>query len=277
MQIIDAHMHADFDSMWLKNIGHGCGVDFSPDALKKEMNSCNVTRCVSMGLRSTDLGMDINAPTPYETPENLKLPEITYIGGVNPYFAGSEYLEKTRQSIAAGRISGLKIYLGYFAFPPDAPVYRAYYRLAEELHIPVIFHTGDTESSDARLKYAHPLGIDEIAVEYRQVNFLIAHLGNPWLMDAAAVVSKNENVYADLSGFVAGCENYSYAREYLLPRIKEAVEWIAEPSRLLYGSDWPLTPMKGYIDFIRTLFPHEDIQENVFYENALDFFNLQIE
>jgi hypothetical protein len=277
MQIIDAHMHADFDSPWLKNIGHGCGVDFSPAALQKEMESCNVTRCVSMGLRSADMGMDINAPTPYETPENLKLPEITYIGGVNPYLAGPEHLERTRKSIAAGRISGLKIYLGYFAFPPDAPVYRAYYRLAEELQIPVIFHTGDTESSDAILKYAHPLGIDEIAVEYRQVNFLIAHLGNPWLMDAAEVVGKNENVYADLSGFVAGSDNYSYALEYLLPRIKEAVEWIAEPSRLLYGSDWPLTPMKGYIDFIRTLFPHEDIQENVFYKNALDFFKLQIE
>jgi len=270
-------MHAEFDSKWLKNIGHNCGVNFSPDALKKEMKSCNVARCVSMGLRSTDMGMDINAPTPYETPENLRLLEITYIGGVNPYFAGSEFLERTRQSIAAGRIVGLKIYLGYFPFPPDAPVYRTYYRLVEELKIPVIFHTGDTESSNARLKYAHPLGIDEIAVEYRQVKFLISHLGNPWLMDAAEVVSKNENVYADLSGFVAGRDNYNYALEYQLPRIKEAVEWIADPSRLLYGSDWPLTPMKGYIDFIRTIFPHEDIQEMVFHKNALDFFKLQIE
>ena len=275
MHIIDAHIHADFDSQWLKRIGFHCGVDFSSDGLQKEMKSCNVVHCVSMGLRSCGLGMDINAPTPYETEENLKLPEITYIGGINPFLAGSEYLERTRKSITNGSISGLKIYLGYFPFSPDAPVYRAYYRLAEELHIPIIFHTGDTESSNGKLKDARPLGIDEIVVEYRQVNFLIAHLGNPWLMDAAEVVGKNENVYADLSGFVSGSDDYTYVRSYQLPRIKEAVEWIGNPSRLLYGSDWPLTPMKEYIDFICTIFSYKDDQEKVFYKNALEFFKMK--
>jgi len=275
MQIIDAHIHADFDSGWLKRIGFHCGIDFSPDGLQREMKLCNVVHCVSMGLRSSGLGMDINAPTPYETAENLRLPEITYIGGINPFLAGTEYLEKTRKSITEGNISGLKIYLGYFPFFPDAPVYRAYYRLAREFHIPIIFHTGDTKSSDGRIKYAHPLGIDEIVVEYRQVNFLISHLGNPWLMDAAEVVSKNENVYADLSGFVSGSDDYTYVRSYQLPRIKEAVEWIGNPSRFLYGSDWPLTPMKEYVDFICTIFPYEDDQEKVFYTNALDFFKMK--
>lgn len=274
MQIVDAHIHADFDSQWLKRIGYYCGVDFSSQGLTKEMESCNIIHCVSMGLRSLDLGMDINSPTPYETAENLKLPGITYIGGINPFIAGDKHLEITRNSITTGSIKGLKIYLGYFPFPPDAPVYRSYYRLAEELNVPIIFHTGDTESSKSRLKYAHPLSIDEIAVEYRQVKLLIAHLGNPWLMDAAEVVSKNKNVFADLSGFVAGSDDYKYVLKYQLPRIKEAVEWIDNPSRLLYGSDWPLTSMKEYIDFIRTLFPHKEDQEKVFYKNALQFFNL---
>jgi len=276
MRIIDAHIHADFDSQWLKHIGRYCDVDFSSNGLTKEMESCDVIHCVSMGLRSLDLGMDINAPTPYETAENLRISGITYIGGVNPFFAGDKYLERTRECITSGSIKGLKIYLGYFPFPPDAPVYRTYYRLAEELKVPVIFHTGDTESSNGRLKYAHPLGIDEIAVEYRQVKFLIAHLGNPWLMDAAEVVSKNENVYADLSGFTAGSDDYSYVLKYQIPRIREAIEWINNPSRLLYGSDWPLTPMKEYIDCIRILFPNEDDQEKVFCKNALQFFSLYL-
>ncbi len=276
MQIIDAHLHADFDSQWLKRIGYYCGVDFSGEGLQKEMESCGVVHCVSMGLRSSDLGMDISAPTPYETPEQLKLPGITYVGGINPFLAGGEYLEKTQNSIASGRIRGLKIYLGYFPFFPDAPVYRTYYRLAEEFTIPIIFHTGDTESSDGKLTCAHPLGIDEIAVEYRKVHFLIAHFGNPWLMDAAEVVSKNENVFADLSGFVSGTEGYNYVYKYQLPRIKEAVEWIGNPSRLLYGSDWPLTPMREYIEFIKTLFPDEADQKKVFYQNAVEFFKIKI-
>ena len=276
MQIIDAHIHADFDSEWLKRIGYHCGVDFNAEGLKKEIGLCNVIHCVSMGLRSVELGMNINAPTPYDAPEHLKLPEITYIAGINPFLAGAEYLKKTRESVIAGRISGLKIYLGYFPFPTDAPVYRSYYRLAVEFQIPVIFHTGDMESSNGRLEIAHPLHIDEIATEYREVNFLIAHFGNPWFMDAAEVISKNENVYADLSGFVAGSDEYDYVTHYQLPRLKEAVAWIDDSSRLLYGSDWPLTPMGEYIEFIRTLFPHKDTQEKVFYKNALQFFKIPL-
>jgi predicted TIM-barrel fold metal-dependent hydrolase len=277
MKIIVAHIHADFDSQWLQGIGHHCGVDYSPDGLQKEMKECGVIHSVSMGLRSTYLGMDINAPTPYETPPQLRQPTITYISGINPFIASTQSMEKTRESILEGSSSGLKIYLGYFPFPPDAPVYRAFYRLAEECTIPVIFHSGDTEFSSSKLKFAHPLGIDEIAVEYPAVNFLIAHLGNPWLMDAAEVIAKNTNVYGDLSGFVAGVDDYDYLTKYQMPRMKEAIEWIGDTSRLLYGSDWPLTPMKEYINYIRTLFPDQGDQEKVFYKNALEFFQIKLD
>ncbi|MDX1778834.1 MAG: amidohydrolase family protein, partial [Thermodesulfobacteriota bacterium] len=124
--------------------------------------------------------------------------------------------------------------------------------------------------------FAHPLGIDDIAVEYPAVNFLIAHLGNPWLMDAAEVIAKNKNVFGDLSGFVAGVDDYDYLTKYQMPRMKEAIEWIGDTSRLLYGSDWPLTPMKEYINYIRTLFPDHDDQEKVFYKNALQFFQIKL-
>ena len=99
MTIIDAHVHADFDSQWLQSIGHHCSVDFSADGLKKEMNECGVIHSVSMGLRSAYLGMDINAPTPYETPLQLRQPHITYISGINPFIASSQSLKKTRASI----------------------------------------------------------------------------------------------------------------------------------------------------------------------------------
>ena len=126
MKIIDAHIHADFDSQWLKSIGYHCGVEFTGDGLNTEMKECSVIHCVSMGLRSTDLGMDINAPTPYETPHHLRRSNITYLAGINPFIANSQSLEKTRTSILEGYSSGFKIYLGYFPFPPHAPVYRPF-------------------------------------------------------------------------------------------------------------------------------------------------------
>ena len=46
--------------------------------------------------------------------------------------------------------------------------------------------------------------MDEVAVDHPTREFVLAHVGNPWLTDAAEVVYKNLNVWADLSGLVVG-------------------------------------------------------------------------
>ena len=55
-----------------------------------------------------------------------------------------------------------------------------------------------------KLKYSQPLIIDEVAVDFPKVKFVIAHCGTPWVADAVEVVAKNKNVYMDLSGLMEG-------------------------------------------------------------------------
>ena len=83
---------------------------------------------------------------------------------------GSEVVE---QILADGRVVALKVYLGYLHYGPEHDNYRPYYELAERHHLPVIFHTGDTFSPIAKLKYAHPLLIDEVAVDHPNVRFVL--------------------------------------------------------------------------------------------------------
>ena len=47
-----------------------------------------------------------------------------------------------------------------------------YGRLAAKYDIPVIFHTGDTYSQSAKVKYAHPLFIDDVAVDFPETPLL---------------------------------------------------------------------------------------------------------
>ena len=51
-----------------------------------------------------------------------------------------------------------------------------------------------------------PIGVFKASFrkDSNDVQFVMCHFGNPWLMDAAAVVEKNENVAADLSGLLEG-------------------------------------------------------------------------
>ena len=74
--------------------------------------------------------------------------------------------DRVERQLQAGRVKGLKVYLGYLHHGPASPGYAPYYRLAARYQIPVIFHSGDTYAASAKLKYAHPLLIDEVAVDH---------------------------------------------------------------------------------------------------------------
>ena len=156
---------------------------------------------------------------------------------------------------------------------PDHPGYRPYYELAERFRLPFIFHTGDTYSPYAKLKYAQPLLVDEVAVDHPKVRFVLAHVGNPWLTEAAEVVYKNVNVWADLSGLVVGdaaafeAEDRQETLHDAMAALRRAFRYAERPNRFLYGSDWPLAPMLRYRRFIAAAIP-EEFHPLIFEENA---------
>lgn len=201
------------------------------------------------------------------------------VGMLHPERFDRNHLKRVEAELERGRVKALKAYLGYFHHYPTEPAFRPYYRLAAKHKVPVVFHTGDTWSRTAKLKYAHPLNVEEVAVDFPDTRFVLAHFGTPWVMDAAAVLFKNENVWADLSAMVVGDADLfarwekdgGLGRE--VERIKAGVEYVGDPGKFLYGSDWPLVPMPTYRDFVRKLFPAKD-HPAVFRENARTLFRL---
>ena len=63
---------------------------------------------------------------------------------------------------------------------------------------------GLTSRARAHLKYCHPLALDEVAADHRKTRFVMCHFGNPFFETSAAVLAKNRNVSADLSGMIDG-------------------------------------------------------------------------
>ena len=56
-------------------------------------------------------------------------------------------------------------------------------------------------------------------------------------------------------------------------KIKEALDYIDNYDKILYGSDWPLVNMKDYIKIIKSIIPKKHHKE-VFHENAKNLFKL---
>jgi len=197
------------------------------------------------------------------------VPFVYVVAGLDYDRFTPEDLVELEDYVAAGKLRGLKLYPGYQPFYPSDPKWRPTYEFAARHRIPVMIHTGDTYTPRGKLKYAHPLHVDEAAVDFPDTNFLICHIGNPWIRDCMEVVYKNANVYTDISGLVLG--NFSDRFEkYMRKQLQEMLLYGVEPRNVLYGTDWPISSMESYLEFMEDLATPEREKRRIMADNALD-------
>jgi predicted TIM-barrel fold metal-dependent hydrolase len=251
------------------------GPEAVASALRREMDAAGVAAALAMGCLAG--GDDDPLGVAGTLAVANSVPGLYAVGVADPRRADPAHLRRADAALATGRVRALKAYLGYLHYGPDDPGYLPYYELAERYRVPVVFHTGDTYSPVAKLRYAKPLAVDDIAVDHPGVRFVLAHLGNPWLTDAAEVIYKNVNVWADLSGLAVGdgeslaAEERQEALRDAQADVRRAFRYAERPNRFLYGSDWPLVPMKPYREFVAAAIP-EVYHPQVFEENARTLF-----
>ena len=122
---------------------------------------------------------------------------------------------------------------------------RLLYERCEEAGVPVMIHTGTSIFTGARSRYADPMPIDDVAVDFPDLPIIMAHGGRPLYTDEASfLLYRHENVYLDIS---------SFPPQNLLEYFPE-IEGFAD--RVMFGSDWPgpMVPDIGAnVDVIRDL------------------------
>jgi len=285
MKIIDAHVHySDVFSF------HECTkelsyVDYSFEGFIKESKENNVVRSVCMGLSESTKGgfPDLNAQTPMLANLTDKLPDgMAVCLGINPHTINDRSLGEIEELIVAGGskaggdIVGMKIYAGYYHYYVTDPIYDPIYKLAEKHDITIVVHTGETFSERGLLKYSHPLKLDEIAVAHPDVRIVACHMGVPWIFDAAEICIKNKNVHVDISGILVGGPDFIQNKvdnQLFMDRYRQALIFLDNYEKVLYGTDWPLVPMNSYINLCKNIIPPEEHQK-VFYDNAKRVYKL---
>ncbi|HEX7832327.1 MAG TPA: amidohydrolase family protein [Thermoanaerobaculia bacterium] len=248
--VIDVHTHPEFGRP-----------DASPQEFDAQRASAGVT--FAIGILHSDDG---TLPTP-------RASNTVFCAGVN----ASPNLTTLEAGLRDRTYRCIKVYLGYVPKYAYDDVYEPVYALAEKYDVPVIFHTGDTASVAAKLKYADPLTIDEVAVDHPKVRFVIAHCGNPWIESAAEVAYKNPNVYLDGSALLIGDMTKlprDQVRRYVIEPIRWVFGYIENPDKLMFGSDWPLVNIPAYVDAFKKAIPRP-YWNKVFHDNAVRVFKLE--
>ena len=272
MNIIDVHTHIGrlHDSQYEK-MTH----EEIREALLREMKKSGVAASIVLPSYPR---VGISVHTPLERILSLTdgIPGLYPLGSIDILSHTQKDVVRIEDLLKAKRIFGVKLYPGYQHFYPSDKRCIPIYKICSRYRVPVVFHSGDTlGTSEERphVKYAHPIHIDEVAVDFPDLTIVMAHLGNPWLVDAAEVIYKNKNVYADISGLVVGTSLKSPYGVLMKKRIEELVAY-AGGDKLLYGSDWPLASMKEYIQFAKSLKISTKDRERMFAKNAMHIFKI---
>lgn len=189
------------------------------------------------------------------------------IGSVHPRFA-RDPAGQTRRLIEELGIRVLKIH------PPHqlvaANAYREgdraladIYGVAQELRRPVMIHTGTSIFPGARNRFADPMPVDDVAVDFPELPIIMAHAGRPLYMETAVFLARrHRNVRLDLSGIPP-----KKLLEYL-PRLEELSD------RCLWGTDFPspgVPSMRRNVEQFLQLPLTDTAKRRILWDNGVEF------
>jgi hypothetical protein len=185
-------------------------------------------------------------------------------GGIHPRH--SLNVEAEIEQILRSKIRMIKIHPPHqLLFPNDylngVKELETIYRAAEAHGIPVMFHTGTSIFPGARNRYADPIFIDDVAVDFPKLKIILAHGGRPlWMQTAFFLLRRHPNVFLDISGIPP-----KSLLKYF-PRLDEIA------GKTLFGTDWPgpgVPEVKENLDAFRALPLSENIQRQILSQTAL--------
>jgi predicted TIM-barrel fold metal-dependent hydrolase len=156
-------------------------------------------------------------------------------------------------------VRGLKLYPSYqFYYPNDRRVYPLY-EICQDAGIPVLLHIGSSVIPGTRIKYCDPVCLDDVAVDFPQLNIVMAHGGRGFWYDVCAFLAGHfANLYIDVSGLVPK----KLWQHFPMLELRA--------DKFLFGSDWPAMPKSvGYnAEAIAALGLSDTALEQIFYGNA---------
>ncbi|MDD4340410.1 MAG: amidohydrolase family protein [Syntrophales bacterium] len=124
----------------------------------------------------------------------------------------------------------LKLHPGSGFYPNDRICYPLYEKAAE-LNVPVVLHTGPI-ATPLKSKFCLPMFVDELAADFPQTNFCMAHMGFRLWPEAIGIAEVNTNVFLDISGWQGESKHprrfYGILRTVLDTISSEKVMWATD-------------------------------------------------
>ncbi len=183
--------------------------------------------------------------------------------GINPWMM-MDGLREMETAVKEYGFVGAVTHVAGFA-PFNDKIWYPFYAKCVELDIRVITQAGHFGEFMPE-GWAHPLLIDDVALDFPELRLVGGHTGWPWSDDLIAVALKDPNVYISAEAHLPKYYEPSLVR-YINTRGQDKVMW---------GTDWPITHPKRNLEQIEQLALRDEPKRKFLRENAIKVFKLKL-
>lgn len=265
--IIDAHLHISLFEDNAKNLEDAFML------LLKDMNNNKINYAIIIPDNIEKL------PNIADLKKAIKLikghKNIFLLGSPQIIQRGSSEIKKYEKLIKNKIIKGIKFFPGHDPYYPINKKCFPYYELCQKLDVPVLFHTGENSGDGKCAKWNDPKYIVKIAKKYPKLKVIITHYYWPKL-DYCYKITKNiPNIYFELAAIA---DKEVIKKSGGINKIKKIlIKTISDrPDKVFYGTDWPMCKMKNHIKLVKELGLSKEMENKIFYKNAIEIYKLPI-
>ncbi len=278
---IDTHAHQpteefllDAGGQMLQDAAHGFGAGMETwtfEEMIDEYHEAGVRKAVLLGWDAeTNTG---NPPVSNEWVAEIRDKHDDFFVG----FAGVDPLkpdavETAERAVTDLGLAGFKFQQIAQGFDPSDPAHEELWATIADLGVPVVFHGGNSMlgagspgGRGLKIKYGHPMLVDEVAANHPDLQILLAHPAFPWEKEQLAVCQQKGNVYMDLSGWLP-----KYIDEQVLHYAGTVLS-----DKVMFGTDYPMIRPGRWLEHFEKYTDYSpEIQRKLLWENAEEFLGL---
>lgn len=284
-RVIDAHVHIapweqvlpdaaalmkagrhDFDSIY--------AICHDPHRLIAEMDRAGIEKLVMINYVTPDVVGFTEASNEFSARMAAPFPgRLIPFGGIDPRRVPDVAAEMDRLLGELG-LRGIKLHPPHQFFRPNDYLNRedlrdlaTVYEKCIAYGVPVMVHTGTSVFPRARNKYADPMDLDDVVVDFPDLKLIVAHGGRPLYMDETFfLLRRSSNVFVDISSVPP-------------KKLLDYFPWIQRVAgQAMFGSDWPGPGVKDLTSNIEDFYAlplDEATKRQVLRETALTVFDRQ--
>lgn len=185
---------------------------------------------------------------------------------------GPDGVAEARDLLAEGSVKGFKFHPNIQQFEPNDRDAYPLYEVISDAGVVALFHTGHSGIGSGlpggggiRLKFGNPMLVDDVAVDFPELQIILAHPSFPWQDEALSMALHKPQVHLDLSGWTP-----KRFPQQLVAYVGKALQ-----DQALFGSDFPLIHPERWLQDFETLDLPQEVVSKITRDNTVRLLGLE--